>query len=374
MKILYLITKSNWGGAQKYVYELANTFKGKGHDVLVAFGGFGELGEKLEESGIRTISLDSLVRDIDIGKEVSSMVTIYRLLTKEKPDVLHVNSSKAGGLGAFLGRLTGVKHIVYTVHGAPFREDRSVISKGILYFLTFLTCLFSHKIITVSRRDEQDIAGMFFMKKKVTTIYNGIIFNGNLVRSKPKTRETHIVTIGDLTKNKGYFYGLHAIDILVKKGFPIKYTIEGEGEDRKKIEEFLSVKELKDTVTLLGRTLKTKDELQEFDIFLLPSVKEGLPYVLLEAGRAMLPVVTTITGGVPEIVRHEETGLLAQPKNPEHLAEALERYIVDRKFAKKMGQQLHSHVVQNFSYSKMIVETAKVYGLIEGKAMKQRRP
>jgi glycosyltransferase involved in cell wall biosynthesis len=177
----------------------------------------------------------------------------------------------------------------------------------------------------------------------------------------------HVVTIGDLTKNKGYLYGLQAIDILVKKGLPLRYTIEGEGEDRKKIEEFISVKQLKEKVTLLGRTLTTNKRLQEFDIFLLPSVKEGLPYVLLEAGRAMLPVVTTITGGIPEIVRHEETGLLTQPKNAEHLAVALERYIVDRKFAKKMGQQLHSHVVQNFSYSKMIVETAKVYGMVQGK-------
>lgn len=367
MKILYLITKSNWGGAQKYVYELATAFKGSGHDIAVAFGGSGELKEKLKEVGIKTTSLDSLEKDIHIQKEISSIWKIYRLLQDERPDIFHVNSSKAGGLGAFLGRVYGVKCIVYTVHGAPFREDRIWVIRMFFYFLTFITCLFAHKIITVSRRDEQDIANMFFLKKKVATIYNGIVFNGNLHRSSPRTREVHLVTIGDLTRNKGYMYGLQAVDILVKKGFPIKYTIEGEGEDRKKIEEFIVLKKLGQVVSLLGRTLETKDKLQDFDIFLLPSVKEGLPYVLLEAGRAMLPVVATITGGIPEIVRHEETGLLVQPKNSEAIATAVERYILDRNFAKKMGQQLHSHVVQNFSRSKMIAETTKVYGLIHGK-------
>jgi glycosyltransferase involved in cell wall biosynthesis len=123
-------------------------------------------------------------------------------------------------------------------------------------------------------------------------------------------------------------------------------------------------------VTLHGHVVGVADTLRDFDLFLLPSVKEGLPYVLLEAGKAMLPVVTTTTGGIPEIVRHEETGLLVQPKDTEHLTKELRRLIVDRKYAKKLGQSLHGHVVQNFSQAKMIVETAKIYGLIEGNAVK----
>ncbi len=367
MKILYLITKSNWGGAQKYVYELATHFSSKGHDVVVAYGGSGELEARLVESHITTRQIESLSRDINILKEFKSAKNIYQLLKNEKPDIFHVNSSKAGGLGALLGRFVGVPHIIYTVHGAPFREDRPMLVKIILYVLTYLTCLLSHTVITVSRRDEHDIGGMPLMRKKTVMIYNGINFTGEPLKGTPKSRVTNIVTIGDLTRNKGYLYGLQAVDILIKKGHDVTYTIEGEGEDRKKIEEFIAHKQLGGVVTLLGRTLKTRHHLHDFDIFLLPSVKEGLPYVLLEAGRAMLPVVTTITGGIPEIVRHEETGLLVQAKNDAGIADAIERYIKDKKLAKRMGQQLHAHVVQNFSFTKMIVETAKVYGLIETK-------
>ena len=367
MKILYLITKSNWGGAQKYVYDLAVSFHSKGNDVCVASGGSGELIEQLKEAGIHTHMFPSLVRDIKLVSEIKSFINIFFFIKNQKPDILHLNSSKASGIGSFCGRLLGIKHIVVTMHGAPFREDRSWIIKKIIYFFTWLTCLFAHTVITVSKQDERDIGDMWFVKKKVVTIYNGIVFGKPPEDGREKTRETHIVTIGDLTNNKGYMYGLQAIAILVKKGFPLRYFIEGEGEDRKKIEDFIVKNELENVVTLLGRTLTTSERLHDFDIFLLPSIKEGLPYVLLEAGRAMLPVVSTTTGGIPEIVRHEETGLLVHPKDVDRLAREIERFIIDRKFARKLGQRLHSHVAQNFSHSKMIVETAKVYNLIDSK-------
>ncbi len=370
MKILYLITKSNWGGAQRYVYDLATSFEAKGVETVVAFGGHGELEDKLQQAGIRTVSLQSMVRDLSLSKEIAVLRETYDLIQHEQPDVLHLNSSKAAGVGALLGRILGVKKVVVTMHGAPFREDRRFFVRALIYFFTWLTCLCAHKVITVSKQDEADIGRMFFVRKKVTTIYNGVVVNGLIPKKEQaRGREVHIVSIGDLTRNKGYLYGLEAIDVLVKKGIPVTYTIEGEGEDRKKIEEYIAIKKLGDVVTLLGRTLATKDKLHEYDIFLLSSVKEGLPYVLLEAGRARLPVVTTITGGIPEIVRHEDTGLLVPTKDVEGLAAALERLITDRKYGKELGQRLHSHIVQNFSYPKMLVETAKVYGFMEKKSI-----
>jgi glycosyltransferase involved in cell wall biosynthesis len=218
----------------------------------------------------------------------------------------------------------------------------------------------------VSKQDEADIGAMFFVKKKVETVYLGLSYEPPKERSAPKAREIRIVTVGELTKNKGYMYALQAIELLRRENAEVSYHIIGEGEDRKKIEEYIAYKKLEDTVVLHGYE-NARDVLQEYDIYLLSSVKEGLPYILLEAGKASLPVVATITGGVPEIIRHEETGLLVQQKNIVGMANALARLAKDRKFGKKLGQALHAHIVQNFSYSKMLVETAKAYGLIESK-------
>jgi glycosyltransferase involved in cell wall biosynthesis len=365
MKILYLVTKSNYGGAQKYVHDLAVAFAAKNHDVAVAFGGNGELARKLNEAHIRTISLDSLVRDINLIKELRSSYGIFRLIKNEKPDVFHVNSSKAGGLGSFFGRLLGVKNVVFTVHGAPFREDRKWYIRSFFYFFTWVTCLLAHKVIAVSKQDEHDLGRMFFVRKKVTTIYPGIVFDGNWERTTPKTRTTNILTVAELHPNKGYLYGLQAFENLHKQGLPIHYTIFGEGDDRKKIEEYISMKGLETVVTLRGYGPPTRNDWANHDVFLLPSIKEGLPYTLIEAGRAMLPVISSITGGIPEVIRHEETGLLVTPKDVTRLTGELKRLVTDRKFAKSLGQSLHAHVAQNFSYSKMLVETSKVYGLID---------
>lgn len=366
MKILYLITKSNWGGAQRYVYDLATAFSAKGLNCIVAFGGHGLLAENLEKAGVPIRVISSLTRDISPLRDFFVFKEIYQLIKKEKPDVLHLNSSKAAGIGALVGRLLGVRCIVSTIHGAPFREDRRFFAKKIIYLLTWITCLLSHKVITVSKQDEHDIGQMFFIKKKLRTVYLGLTYDPTISNLVQKERKIHILTVGELTRNKGFMYALQVMSILKEKGLLFSYSIIGEGEDRQKIEEFISIKKLDDVVRLLGYQ-DAREEFHKYDIYLLPSTKEGLPFVLLEAGKAMLPVVATITGGVPEIIRHEETGLLVQPKDVEGLASSLERLINDRKYAKKLGQALHSHVVLHFSYSKMLVETSSVYGLIEAK-------
>lgn len=364
MKILYLITKSKWGGAQRYVYDLATTFSTKGHTVSVATGGYGDLVNKLKSQKIPVYIMSNLVRDVRIIAEIKAFKEIYKFIKDTKPDILHLNSSKAAGIGALCGRLLGVKCIVFTLHGAPFREDRARTVKKLIYFFTWITCLFAHKIITVSKQDEQEIGRMFFLKKKVSTIYLGLVYDDLPGRTVPKSRKTHIVTIAELHRNKGLIYALSAIEGLRSEGLDVVYSIYGEGEERKTLEEFIAIKQLGDVILLHGHMTGIADKLHDFDLFLLPSVKEGLPYVLLEAGKAMLPVVTTTTGGIPEIVRHEETGLLVNPKDVENLTKELRRVIVDRKFAQKLGQSLREHVVQNFSHSKMLVETAKVYGVI----------
>jgi glycosyltransferase involved in cell wall biosynthesis len=124
----------------------------------------------------------------------------------------------------------------------------------------------------------------------------------------------------------------------------------------------IHLKSLGEHIKLLGHVHNAAHLLSEYDVFLLPSIKEGLPYVLLEAGKHMMPVVATITGGIPEIIMHNKTGLLVQPKDTNGLIAELERIITVKAEAKKMGQELHNHVVSTFSHSKMITQTAQVYG------------
>src|SRR3989344_3118896 len=96
-KILYVITKSVWGGAQRYVYDLATRLPREKFEVVVACGGDGFLIEKVRKAGIRVIQLPELARDVHIGRELKSLWSLARVFAREQPDIIHLSSSKTGG-------------------------------------------------------------------------------------------------------------------------------------------------------------------------------------------------------------------------------------------------------------------------------------
>src|SRR3989338_1264192 len=173
-KILYIITKSNFGGAQRYVYELAtNIPKGK-FDIAVAFGQSGALEIKLKTAGIQTVTIPSLARDVNLLQDLKTLFALIKIIRKERPDILHLNSSKVGALGGLAGRLTGVKKIIFTGHGWAFNEKRSFFSKTFILFSHWITILLSHKTIAVSEKTKQQICKLPWIKNKIEVVYNGI--------------------------------------------------------------------------------------------------------------------------------------------------------------------------------------------------------
>jgi len=99
-KILFVITKSNWGGAQRYVYDIATNMPRDRFELVVAAGGDGVLIDKLKSAGIQTIAIRALDRDISIIKEILSFFSLLAIYRRERPSVIHANSSKAGGIAA----------------------------------------------------------------------------------------------------------------------------------------------------------------------------------------------------------------------------------------------------------------------------------
>ena len=174
MKILYGITKSNFGGAQRYVFDLAKESRARGHEVAVICGTGGVLIEKLRNENIKVFEIENLKRDISLVDEIRAFHFIFRTLFTEKPDVFHTNSSKMGGLGNLAARLSGVPKIIFTGHAWEFNAPRPWYAKVVIKFFTWLTILFSHKTICVSEKTKSDVVGWPFIKNKLTVIYNGI--------------------------------------------------------------------------------------------------------------------------------------------------------------------------------------------------------
>ena len=373
-KILFVITKSNWGGAQRYVFDLARSLPKKEWSVGVVLGGTGlpgagggKLEEELRHRDIRTLFVPSFMRDFSLGAEWRTFKHLSNLFATEQPDTVHLNSSKAGGLGAVSARLAGVPMIVFTVHGAPWQEDRGVLARGAIAIASWITFLFCHRVIVISQDAFERIRALPFCGRKARLVHNGIEPLEFL--SKEAARETlgidtrHPVlgAVDVLVWNKGYHVLLRAIGVLKRRGINAYVCIAGNGEELKFIETLLQEEDIEDRVHLAGFVQDAYKILKAFDIFVLPSVKEGLPYVLLEAGQAELPVVASDVGGVPDIIVDNASGLLCPPKNHNKLADRLAELLGRDDMQKKFAGALHERALKEFSLQKMIEQTTAVY-------------
>lgn len=383
-KILYVITKSNFGGAQRYVFDLATNLNPETVDVAVALGGAGELKARLEAKSIRCISLPKLERDINIFKEVSLFFTLLSLYRHERPDIIHLNSSKIGGIGSLTGRIYNLlshrsAKIIFTAHGWAFEENRSALAKAIIWAISWLTVALSHATIGVSEHHKRP--KMPFVSRKIVTIHNGIEFSEYAPREDARNKilenisalSAHartfllnpktfwIGTIGELHPNKGLPYALHAINMLTVTVPNIVYVIIGDGEQRENILKYIRDESLHNHVFLAGQIPHADRYLQAFDIFLLSSIKEGFPYVLLESAHARVPSIATSVGGIPEIIQHKLSGMLARPTQSKDIQENITYMLVEKYRREKMAHELHRHVTTHFSIKNMLEKTWGLY-------------
>lgn len=368
MKILYIITKSNWGGAQRYVYDLATSISQENIETKVVFGKEERLKTELNKANIPTISIKELGRDFNLLLDIKVFLKLVRLFNKEKPDIVHLNSSKIGGLGALAARISGVPKIIFTGHGWAFNEDRSWFFKKIILFFHWITIILSHHTIAVSEKIKTDVNWLPFVSKKIRVVYNGI--KDIEFVSKESARRfllpqvsspIWIGSIAELHPTKALHYAIESF-VKIKEQFPnVVFIIMGEGDERKKLEEKIKKYHLENQVFLLGYVPDARNYLKALDIFILTSISEALAYVIIEAGFAELPVISSNVGGIPEIITDENMGILVPSKNPDLLSDALKQLLKNEQERMTMGQRLRERVVKSFTLEKMVEETLRIY-------------
>ncbi len=402
-KLLFVITKSNWGGAQKYVFDLASRLPKDKYEISVALGGDGVLITKLRAERIKVIPIKSLERDVNLGKDLSSFFELIKIIKQERPDIVHLNSSKIGLFGSLAARLLRVPKIIFTAHGWAFNEDRHPAIKFGLKLLSWATAFSAKNIIVLSDKELRQTIDFPLAKNKVAKIYNGIsdekkfskeeakkiLLNAiqenrkklfpDLVEGLPYNfleNKTIIGTISELHPNKGLEYAIKAISSLrglaksrLCRGSSIQsgqshnnfvFIIIGDGVEEKKLKNLIKENKLENHVFLAGFIDNAGKLLNGFDIFTLTSLKEGLPYCLLEAGICGLPIVASNVGGIPEIV-NSESGILTNPKDIPALTDALKMLIQNPEKRKNIGHNISQQIKTVFNFQKMIEKTGKVY-------------
>jgi glycosyltransferase involved in cell wall biosynthesis len=378
MRILYAITKSNWGGAQAYTYALARSASEAGAQVSVALGGAngstpetGLLASRLAVSSIPVLPLSHIKRDIGLFAELRAFAELVRLLKKEKPTVLHLNSSKMGLLGSLAGRLAGVPRIVFTAHGWPHGEKRSWLWKLCIWIASWLTVILSHVVIVVSEYDLNH-SPVIFSKRKIRVIRNGIEAFELLPRAPARAEliakspgltadSTWLLMNSELHPNKGIDIAIRSLAELVPTFPNLVLVVMSEGQERERLTALAHSLGISSKVFLPGFIPDSRTFLSAGDIFLMPSRKEGLPLAILEAGIASLPVIASNIGGIPEIIQDSKNGLLIAPNDSSSLAIAITHFLNNPEEAHAVGTELLTTVQKEFSGDRMTSETLTCY-------------
>jgi glycosyltransferase involved in cell wall biosynthesis len=274
---------------------------------------------------------------------------------------------------------------IYTVHGAVFEAAFSTLARKFYLWLEKLSSRFKDKIICVSENDKKlwlkyDVAPA----EKLIMVHNGIDYKNLDFLPKETAREKllaatlryenplsppftkgglgriFIGTIANLYPEKGLPYFIQAATEILKKYPNLVFMIIGEGPQRPLLEEMIKQNHLQNKFLLAGKVENAPSYLRAFDFFVLPSIKEGFPYTILEAMAAELPIVASYVGGIPEMIENEKNGFLVLPKNPQMLADRIEKILLDDQLTLRFSEKSRQKIA-DFSLEKMIAETEKVY-------------
>ncbi len=372
-KILFVITKSVWGGAQRYVFDLATHLPREEFETAVATVPGGALTEKLAEEHVVVFPIAGFQKSINPLKDIISFFELLAVYRRFQPDIIHTNSSKAGGIAgaaAFFYNALAAKNImrVFTVHGLPFEETwRPHWQRLLIRYASKITVLLHDHVIVISENDRRAaLSYNVAPSSKVTLIHNGI----EVLQFLPRAQAQHelfgqeyplvIGTIAEWTKNKGLDFLIVALPAVLQKFPEAKLCLIGWGEESAKCKVQSAKLGLENHVFFISKS-PAAPYLKAFDIFVLPSLKEGLPYTLLEAGLAGLPVVATRVGGVPDIIEHEKNGFLVSPISLTDLADSIIQLCQNADLRKQMGEENKRRVTAEFSLETMMQKTIALY-------------
>lgn len=369
MRILYVITKANGGGAQRYVFDLAAAARNAGHEVVVAYGEPGILVDALAKERIRCVQVAGLVRNVGMFREFRALGSLVSLMRGERLDVVHLNSSKAGGTGALAARLAGVRRIIFTAHGWAFNEDRAWWQRVLLFAASTVTVWLSHEVICVSHAVARAISRAPFTAAKLAVIYNGIApvpaLSGSDAREMLSPNADAGFWIGMLSElhpTKRVGDAIRAMPSVVSDRPDTCLVVLGEGEERHRLEGLIRELRLESHVLLAGFRSDARSLLPAFDLFVHASRSEALGFAVLEAGAAGLPVVATNVGGIPEIISDASFGTLVPAQDPKALADAIRALMHDPERRARTGENLKRRVALAFTKERMVRDTLSAYG------------
>ncbi|MHC4943498.1 MAG: glycosyltransferase family 4 protein [Planctomycetota bacterium] len=376
LKILQIM-ECTIGGTRRHLRELSSGLAKRGHEVTAICSAerdptFRNDMEQMREAGVEVIELP-MVRSIAPGRDLRHFFFLCRFLRKRQFDIIHTHSSKAGVLGRAAALLCRRCRLVHTPHtfAFAFKGYFSFWKRALFMDIERFLCRRTARIIHVSESERREGLQYGILKAEQAAVAeNGIdpwavrwadppeegksLFSG-------RNLSPRLGTVGLLNSAKGHDILLHAFVEIVKEFPEAGLAIVGEGKLRPRLEKLIDKLGLDGRAILTGYRNDIPRVLKELDLFVLPSLWEGMPYVVMEAMASGLPVVATDVNGSRDLVAQGETGLIVPPGDKDALAGACMELLRKPVTADNMGKYGLRRVLNHFTLETMLDKTEAIY-------------
>ncbi|TET64330.1 MAG: glycosyltransferase family 1 protein [Candidatus Stahlbacteria bacterium] len=384
-KIIHLITRLDKGGSAENTLLTALGINKKKYEVILVKGPTYESRMSKEEhasviadlkeaqlKGVKIVNIPFLLRRINPVYDLLALFSLYILLIKERPTIVHTHTSKAGLLGTLAAKMAGIPILIHTPHGHVLWGYFGPLKTKIFIFLERLTSRITGKIVALTNREKEDYL-MFRIanEDRFVVIFSGVKLNKfkeslfgekqNFKKELGIPENSSIVgTVGRLVPVKGPESLIKAAKYIISKYPDTFFIFTGDGYLRQDLENKAFKMGTKENIIFLGWRDDAAKIISAYDVFVLPSLNEGMGRVLVEAMALGKPIVASNIGGIPDLVIHGKNGFLVPPKNPKELAKYIQILLEDEKKREKMGLA-GKEMSLNFSAENMVEKIAELY-------------
>ena len=382
-KILHIITRLDMGGSAQNTLLTCLNLNRKFEMVLVCgLSQESNMADAEREAvdgqindartqGVKIVQIPALLRRISPVNDIRALYDLVRIIKTEKPDVVHTHTSKAGLLGRLAAKIASVPFIVHTPHGHVFFGHFGPVLSRVFLWVERLLSPLADRVVALTDGEIRDYTDFnVYTKDKLVKIHSGVDiekFKQGAANAVEKKRSLGLEQngmvvgfIGWLLPIKGPMRLLKAMEGVWQDHADTNLVFIGKGD----LDVDLRAEALKTgangRVNFLGWRSDIDEIMPLFDIFVLPSLNEGMGRVLVEAMAAGKPIVASNVGGIPDLVQHDHNGLLVPPGDEKALAAAIMQLIDDPVKAKMMGQRSRE-LCHQFSLEAMIGKIDNLY-------------
>lgn len=384
IRVMRIISRMNIGGPAVHVVLLNDRLDCDRYDSLLVTGTEGASEGSLRDLAVarrlRLAVLPELGREIALGSDLRTLYQLYRLMRRERPQIVHTHLAKAGFVGRIAARLAGVPIVLHTFHGHTFRGYFSPAKTRVFLLLERFCARLSSRIITISARLRDEIAGFGVASpERIAIIPLGFELEpfasqrrggGDFRRSLGLGSDAKLVAaVGRLVKIKNIPLFLDAAALVGRRLPEARFVLVGDGELRRELEERVEAMGLAEAVIFAGWRRDLPAVYADLDAVVISSDNEGTPASLIEAMAAGCPVVATRVGGVPDLVADGETGRVVPPGDAAALAGAILDLFGEPERTARMARLAQGRALERHHAGRLVADVDRLYRelLLEGR-------